>query len=49
MPWRKIGIEMFWCLVQAKGEELLKAEPIMMKNIVSMCGDNNWKIRRQAA
>jgi hypothetical protein len=44
-----IGYDMFWSLAQAKGEELLKAEPLMMKNIVGMCGDNNWRIRRDAA
>ena len=40
---------MLWSLVMAKGEELLKAEPILMKAIVSMCSDNNWRIRRDAA
>jgi phosphoribosylcarboxyaminoimidazole (NCAIR) mutase len=33
----------------AKGEEILKSEPLIMKIIVSMCNDNNWKIRRDAA
>lgn len=49
MPWRKIGFEMFWSLAMAKGEELIKSEPLMMKTIVSMCTDNNWRIRRDAA
>lgn len=33
----------------AKGEELLKDEPLAMKMVHSMCGDNNWRIRKEAA
>ena len=33
----------------AKGDELLKSEPLMMKTIIAMCSDNNWKIRMWAA
>ena len=33
----------------AKGEELLKDEPLAMKMVRSMCGDNNWRIRKEAA
>lgn len=40
---------MFWSLAIAKGEELLKAEPVMMRTIISMIGDNNWRLRRDAA
>lgn len=40
---------MFWSLTIAKGEELLKNEPLMMKTIVSMVTDNNWRLRREAA
>jgi hypothetical protein len=40
---------MFWSLIMAKGEELLKDEPLAMKMVLSMCGDNNWRIRKEAA
>ncbi len=33
----------------AKGEELLKDEPVVMKIVHSMCGDNNWRIRKEGA
>ena len=33
----------------AKGDELLKDEPLAMKIVHSMCGDNNWRIRKEAA
>ena len=49
LPWRKIGFDMFWSLAMAKGDELFKSEPLMMKTIVAMCSDNNWRIRRDAA
>jgi|LauGreDrversion4_2_1035121.scaffolds.fasta_scaffold186279_2 hypothetical protein len=40
---------MFWSLIFAKGEELIKDEPLVMKTVRSMCGDNNWRIRKEAA
>jgi hypothetical protein len=40
---------MFWSLASAKGEELLKTEPLVLKTLITMCGDNNWKMRREAA
>lgn len=49
LSWRMIGYDMFWSLAMAKGEELLKVEPLMIKTITGMCNDNNWRIRRDAA
>lgn len=49
LPWRRVGFSMFWSLIMAKGEELLKDEPLAMKMVLSMCGDNNWRIRKEAA
>jgi hypothetical protein len=40
---------MFWSLIMAKGEPLLKDEPVVMRIVHSMCGDNNWRIRKEAA
>jgi len=49
LPWRKLGFEMFWSITLGKGQEILQLEPLMMRTIHSMCNDNNWKIRRDAA
>ena len=49
LPWRKIGFDMFWSITLGKGEDILRFEPLVLKTIVSMCSDNNWKIRRDAA
>lgn len=35
---------MFCAIADAKGEEVFKAEPNVLKLILSMCSDTNWKI-----
>lgn len=40
---------MFCSLADAKGEEGFKQEPNIIRLVLSMCSDTNWKIRRQGA
>jgi hypothetical protein len=45
-PLRKIGFELFLAIANAKGEEGFKAEPSILKLILGMCSDMNWKLRK---
>jgi hypothetical protein len=40
---------MFWALADAKGEEGFKSEPNILRFILSMCSDTNWKLRKEGA
>ena len=40
---------MFWSLLFAKGEELIKTEGQIMRTLSYMFTDNNWRVRRDAA
>ena len=46
---RKVGFEMFWALAEAKGEEGFKQEPHIIRIVMGMCTDTNWKLRKQGA
>jgi hypothetical protein len=37
---------MFCALADAKGEEGFKQEPSILRHVLSMCTDTNWKIRK---
>jgi hypothetical protein len=43
--WRKVGFDMFSALADAKGEEGFKNEPNILRIIITMCTDTNWRIR----
>lgn len=36
---------MFCGIADSKGEEVFKSEPCVLKFILSMCTDTDWKIR----
>lgn len=40
---------MFCALADAKGEDGFKQEPNIIRNVLNMCSDTNWKIRKQGA
>jgi hypothetical protein len=40
---------MFSALADAKGEEGFKSEPNILRIIITMCTDTNWRIRKQGA
>lgn len=37
---------MFCAIADAKGEEGFKIEPTIIKLVIGMCTDTNWKIRK---
>jgi hypothetical protein len=40
---------MFCGIADAKGEEAFKADANVLKILMNMCSDTNWRIRKQAA
>lgn len=40
---------MFCSIIDAKGEDGLKAEPSLLKILIGMCTDTNWRVRKQGA
>jgi hypothetical protein len=48
-PRRKIGFELFCYIIDAKGEEGFKADPNLLKILINMCTDTNWRVRKQGA
>jgi len=40
---------MFCAIADAKGEEAFKNEPNILRLVLGMCSDTNWKLRKQGA
>ena len=45
-PKRKRGNRLVFCVIKNVGEEGFNKEPLFNKLLMSICGDNNYKIRR---